>query len=136
MSTAQNLIYAAVQVAHNLGAVAVMGGSLGGIILKAPGSRRNLAKLALAGWGTQALSGASFGAVSYHFYGKFPDIGEIASAALLLKMACAAIGFMLMSTYLVWGTNWSDGNNNSAWHASTALALTALSAAAFLRWFS
>jgi len=136
MSAAQNLIYATVQVAHNLGAVAVVGGSLGGTLLKNPETRKNLAWLALAGWGTQALSGATFGAASHYFYGKFPDIGEIASAALMLKMACATIGLMLLAAYLAWSKNWTDRKRNGAWHASSALAVTALSAAAFLRWFA
>jgi len=136
MSAAQNLIYATVQVAHNLGAVAVVGGSLGGTLLKNPETRKNLAWLALAGWAAQALSGATFGAVSHYFYGKFPDIGEIATVALLLKMTCAAAGFILLAVYLTRSANWPDRKRNGAWHASAALAVTALSAAAFLRWFS
>lgn len=136
MSTTQNLIYATIQAAHNLGAVAVVGGSLSGVILKNPGVRKNLAWLALAGWGTQALSGATFGAVTYYFSHKFPDIGDIATTALILKMACVAVGFVLLAAYLFWGANWPDGKRNSVWFASAALGITALSAAAVLRWFS
>jgi len=136
MSATQNLIYATIQVAHNLGAVAVVGGSLSGVILKNPGVRKNLAWLALAGWGTQALSGATFGAATYYFSHKFPDIGDIATAALMLKMACVATGIVLLAAYLFWGANWPEGKRNGAWLASTVLAFTALSAAAVLRWFS
>ena len=136
MSAAQNLIYATVQVAHNFGAVAVVGGSLGGTIIKSTAIRKNLAWLALAGWATQALSGAAFGAVSYYFYGKFPDIGDIATAALQIKMACVTLGLVLLFTYLLRGTGWTDGSRNIAWLASSALAVMALSSAAFLRWFS
>lgn len=136
MSTTQNLIYATVQVAHNLGAVAVAGGTLSGLVLKTTPTRKSLAWFALAGWGTQALSGAAFGAVSYYYYHKFPDIGDIATAALLLKMGCVAAGFSLLAAYLFWGANWPEGRKDGVWLASAALAFTALSAAAFLRWFS
>ena len=136
MSATQNLLYATVQVAHNLGAVAVVGGSLAGMLAAAPAARRKLVSVALAGWVTQALSGATFGAVSYYFYHKFPDIGEIATAALMLKMACVAAGIMLLAAYLVWAGKLTEGIRKGAWIASFTLGLTALGAAAVLRWFS
>ncbi len=136
MSATQNLIYATVQVAHNLGAVAVVGGSLAGMSNAFAGARNKLARIALAGWGIQALSGATFGAVSYYYYHKFPDIGEIATAALVLKMGCAAAGFALLAAYLGWGAKWPEGSARGTLTASLALGITALSAAAVLRWFS
>lgn len=136
MSAAQNLVYSAIQVAHNFGAVAVVGGSFIGALLKNPGARKNLAWLVLAGWSVQAISGATFGAATYYFAGKFPDIGDIATAALMLKMTCAAVGFILLSAYLYWGARWSEKRCDWVWVASSALAITALSAAAVLRWFS
>lgn len=136
MSTTQNLIYSAVQAAHNFGAVAVVGGALGGVVVKHPGPRKILAQIALAGWAVQALSGGTFGAVSYYYYGKFPDIGNTAWTALFIKMACVATGFTLLAAYLAWGADWAESKRNGAWHASLALGVTALSAAAVLRWFS
>ena len=136
MSATQNLAYAIIQVAHNFGAVATTGGSLAAVKFRGMDTRKLLARVALAGWGTQALSGATFGAVSYYFYGQFPDIAGIAVAALFIKMACAATGFLLMATYLLRSNNWTTARINSAWVASSVLAVTALSAAAFLRWFS
>ncbi len=136
MSTTQNILYATVQSVHNLGAVAVTAGALGGAVLKRPGGRIPLAWIALVGWGTQALSGATFGAVSYYFYHRFPDIGEPATTALYIKIACAACGFTLLAAYLAWGANWSESGQNRAWLISAAFAFTALCSAAVLRWFS
>ena len=136
MSGTQNLIYSAIQVAHNLGAVAVVSGSLSGVFIKHPVTRKKLAWLALAGWGTQAASGATFGAVTYLFSHHLPDIGNIATGALMLKMMCVAAGFILLAAYLRWGATWSEEKTNGIWIASSTLAISALSAAAVLRWFS
>lgn len=136
MSVAQNLSYAIVQVAHNFGALAAVGGSLAAVKFRGVDTRKKLAWLALAGWGTQALSGVAFGAVSYYFYHRLPDIAGIALAALVIKMACVAIGFLLLAAYLFRGADWPVARMNAAWIASSALAVGALTAAAFLRWFS
>lgn len=136
MSNAQNLAYAVVQVLHNFGAVATVGGSLAATRIKDADVRKNLTWLVLAGWGIQAVSGASFGLVSFLYYHKFPDIAGIAVAALMVKIVCAALGFMLVAAYLLWGTNWPDKKRGRVWFSSAILAVIALSAAAFLRWFS
>jgi hypothetical protein len=136
MSNAQNLTYAVVQVAHNFGAMATVGGSLAAIRFRSPETRVKLAKLVLGGWVTQGASGAAFGAVSYYFYRQLPDIAGIAIAALFIKMACVAIGIILLSAYLLRNGNWREGTRQNAWLGSSALAITALTAAAFLRWFS
>jgi hypothetical protein len=136
MSATQNLAYSVIQVAHNFGAVATVGGSLAAVKLRDAGGRRKLAWLVLTGWGTQAASGALFGAVSYYFYHQFPDISGLALNALIIKMACAAAGFLLLAAYLFRGENWAVTSVNRAWLLSAALAATALTAAAFLRWFS
>jgi len=136
MSATQNLAYAIVQVAHNLGAVAVVGGSFAAMKFRGVDIRKKLAWIALTGWGTQAASGAAFGAVSYYYYHQFPDISGVAVAALVIKMVCVAIGFLLLATYLFRGINWPVAKTNLVWIASATLAVTALSAAAFLRWFS
>jgi len=60
----------------------------------------------------------------------------IAIAALVLKMVCAAAGFSLAALYLVRASSWSAARCQRAWSALFGFALTALTAAAFLRWFS
>lgn len=132
----QNLAYASIQVIHNFGAVAVVGSAAYGL-WSGPGPMRTPAAwIMLAGWAAQAVSGGAFGAISWLYYGRFPDIHGIAVAALLIKMACAAAGFMLAAAYLYRGSGWSERARQAAWRALAALAATALSAAAFLRWFS
>lgn len=134
----QNLSYAAIQVVHNFGAVAVVGSAFHGLWLEPAqaGRRRLLAWIILAGWTVQAVSGSAFGAVSWLYYGQFPDIHGIAIAALLLKIGCAASGFVLVAMYLYHGRRWSEQKVRTAWHTLAALAATALTAAAFLRWLS
>lgn len=136
MSDAQNLAYAVVQVLHNFGAVATVGGSLAATRIKDADARKKLAWLVLAGWGTQAVSGASFGLVSFLYYHKFPDIEGIAVAALMIKILCVAMGFILVTVYLFWRVSWTEKNRDRVWPSSAILAVIALSAAAFLRWFS
>ena len=136
MSNAQNLAYAVAQVLHNFGAVAAVGGSLAATKIESADGRKKFAWLALAGWGAQAVSGAGFGLVSYYFYHQFPDIAGIAVVALGIKMLCTATGFLLVATYLFRGANWPERKGNAVLLPSVILAATALSAAAFLRWFS
>ncbi|BBJ00082.1 hypothetical protein FGKAn22_17740 [Ferrigenium kumadai] len=135
MSDAQNLAYSAVQVLHNFGAVATVGGSFAAL-LAPPESREKLAWLAFAGWATQAVSGSAFGLTSYFFYHRFPDISGIAMAALAVKILCVAFGFLLVAAYLLPCPVCQDRIRKLVWPASTTLAATALTAAAFLRWFA
>lgn len=131
-----NLAYALIQVVHNFGAVAVVGGAVAALWRGPHAARRPLGWTVLAGWAAQAASGASFGAASWLAYGQFPDIHGIAVAALLLKMACAAAGFVLSAWWLYRGTRWALPVQQTVWRALALLAVTALTAAAFLRWFS
>ena len=132
----QNLSYAVIQVVHNFGAVAVLGGAIGASLPGQAGLHKGLARIVLWGWAAQAASGGAFGAVSWFYYGRLPDIHGIAVAALLIKMACAASGFLLAAMYLYRGSAWSERAQQTTWRALAVLAATALSAAAFLRWFS
>jgi hypothetical protein len=136
MSATQNLTYAVIQVVHNFGAAATVGGSLAAIKFRGVDTRKTMARLVLGGWAAQAVSGAAFGGVSYYFYHRFPDISGIAVDALVIKMLCVAIGFLLLAAYLFRSDNWSVARINGAWIASSSLAVIALSSAAFLRWFS
>lgn len=142
MSVAQNLAYSAVQVVHNFGAVATVGGSIAAM-LAPPEVRREIAWLVFAGWTTQAVSGPALGLVSYYFDGKFPDIAGIAIAALTIKVVCVALGFLLVAAWLCPCANrlpscahCIERFRELVWPASTLLAATALTAAAFLRWFA
>jgi hypothetical protein len=136
MSNVQNLAYSAVQILHNFGAVAAVGGSFAAAANARADIRKKLAWLTLAGWGAQAASGATFGMVSFFFYHRFPDIAGVAVVALVIKILCAATGFLLVAAYLFWGAGWAEGSKSRMWYTSSALSVIALSAAAFLRWFS
>lgn len=138
MMALQDFGYAIVQVAHNFGAVAIVGGGAF-MLYMAPQPvtlQRKFAWLVGIGWGTQALSGMAFGAISYYYYGKFPDIHGIAVAALAIKMLCVATGLSIVALYLCYAGRWSDRQRHVAWQILFALGVIALSAAAFLRWFS
>jgi len=136
MSAAQNLAYSVVQVVHNFGAVAAVGGSAAAVFNPRDDSRRKLAWLAFVGWGIQGASGAAFGAISYAFYHQLPDIAGAAVVALLVKMACVAAGFVLIAAYLLRASGWTKTSRDLAWRASLIFAALALTAAAVLRWFS
>lgn len=136
MSDVQNLGYAAIQVVHNLGAVAVVAGALTGLKWREREMRRKLAWVTLLGWLTQAASGATFGLTTFYFYHELPDIGGIATTALGIKMLCAALAILMLAAYLWAGERWTETSRQGMWGAASGLGLTAISAAAFLRWFS
>lgn len=134
----QDLGYAIVQVAHNFGAVAIVGGAAF-MLYMAPQPvtlQRKFIWLVGIGWGIQALTGMAFGAISYYYYGKFPDIHGIAIAALAVKMLCAVSGLSIVALYLGYAGGWADRQRHMVWQILFALGATALAAAAFLRWFS
>jgi len=130
----QNLAYAITQVVHNFGAVTVLGGAVVALAWREAGAQRTLSRMVLAGWLVQALSGATFGAISYYYYAKLPDIHGIAVAALTVKVVCAALGF----TLAVWllRARLAETSRRYAWLALCCLGALALSSAAVLRWFS
>ena len=134
----QNLAYALTQVVHNFGAVAIVGGAIYGRSLRgaAASALRRSAWLILIAWSAQAISGAGFGAISYAYYGQFPDIHGIAVAALYLKMACAFLGFALAVAMLRAQARWPGTRQAAVWSGQAMLGVVALTAAAFLRWFS
>lgn len=136
MSNAQNLTYAAIQIVHNFGAVAVVGGSLIALKWRENAMRRKLAKVVLIGWLTQAASGATFGMTTFYYYQELPDISGIATYALALKMICVTLAILMLAAYLRLGRHWKVQHLDKVWISSSALAITAISAAAFLRWFS
>jgi len=126
----QNLAYAIDQSIHNLGAVAVTGGAV--LALLSGAARRKLAWVVLSGWGVQGMTGALFGILSYAFYGHLPDIAGIAVDALVIKVICAVSGFFLAAYCL----RQARTENTHFWRIEALLAMAALTAASFLRWFS
>lgn len=133
----QNLGYALTQVAHNFGATAVVGGAAASLWLAPrPELDRAIAWMVCLGWATQIASGAAFGAISFYYYGKFPDISGLAIAALAIKVACAASGFLLATFYLLRAANLTATTRRKIRLTLAGLGGTALTAAAFLRWFS
>lgn len=134
----QNLAYALVQVAHNFGAVIVTGGAVAAYSRLRAGAAAPpwLGWLVLAGWAVQAVSGAGFGAISYAYYERFPDLHGIALAALAIKMGCATAGFAAAAITLKFSGSWSPARRRIVWGGLVALAAIALTSAAFLRWFS
>lgn len=136
---AENLSYALVQVVHNFGAAAVVGVPLIALAsaraTSGDGGRRLLWFVLLA-WATQALSGAAFGTVSYAFYGKLPDISRVATIALGIKLGCAMLGFGLAAMTLRAEMGLEPATHRRRWVTLFVIGALALSAAAFLRWFS
>ena len=133
----ENLAYALTQVVHNFGAAAVLGGA---VFALWPASRlengRSFAWLILVAWGAQIASGGLFGLTSLYYYGETPDLSRIAMAALAVKVAAAAAGFLLAAFYLIRGREWDRMRVKRTFLGLTALGAVALTAAAFLRWFS
>lgn len=133
-----NTAYALVQAAHNLGAALALGSAWTGRVQARSVNSHAAAALpwVLAAWLAQIATGALFGGMSLYFYGGFPDIHGIAAAALAVKIACATTGAVLAVAF--WNRHRRGGLQPAqrAWDALITLAVIALVAAAFLRWFS
>ena len=136
----QNLIYALNQVIHNFGATAVIGFASYGLVwqksqTEAERSRSPLLILCIA-WAIQGVSGAMFGATTFYFDGQLPDIHGVAVTALIIKISCVVIGFIL-SVFVLWNHKKTGRPIPSTiWSTSLLLGAIALCSAAFLRWFS
>jgi len=134
----ENLYYALTQLVHNFGAIAVVGGALAGLKVSTDNLtlKHKLALLVLIGWSAQALSGLIFGAVSLYFYGETPDLHATAQVAFVIKLTCAVSGIFLALLYLKSAKLWTAKRRHRVWFALTGFGVIALTAAAFLRWFS
>lgn len=132
------LVYALIQIVHNIGAVAVVGFSTYGLVERqATVLQRRIVLLIGLGWLIQAISGPAFGIATYSFYGEFPDIHGIAVGALIIKIICLLSGLFLIARAILKRDNTSGQNLPRGLFARQfALSVTALSAAAFLRWYS
>jgi len=133
----ENLAYALTQVVHNFGAAAVLGGAVFALWPAfRPEDTRSFAWLIFFAWGAQMASGALFGVTSLHYYGETPDLSHVAMAALAVKIAAAISGFVLVGMYLLRGRTWTQTGVRRTFQSLAVLATLALTAAAFLRWFS
>lgn len=133
----ENLAYALIQVVHNFGAAAVLGGA---VFMLWPASRlehgRMFGWLVLVAWSAQIVSGGLFGLASLYYYGKTPDLSSVAMTALAVKVAAAITGCLLAALYLLLGRAWSRISVIYTFGTLAVLGAVALTAAAFLRWFS
>jgi len=133
----ENLAYALTQWVHNFGAVAVVGGAL--FVLWPHGQlerARTFARVILIGWALQIASGVGFGVTSLYYYGETPDLSTIATTALAVKVVSAVAGLVLAAVFLARGSAWLQQARTRTFESLTALGAIALTAAAFLRWFS
>ena len=132
-----NLVYTCVQILHNFGAVAVVGSPAVAwwFARENPAVQCRLAWLLVIGWAAQGASGAGFGMTSYFLKGQLPEISGVALIALAAKMVCVTCGFAVGILYLKSASRWSVATRLKMWQSMLALAGTALTAAAFLRWF-
>ncbi len=134
----ENLNYAIVQLVHNFGAAAVIGFAIFALYPAAQPApvQRRFAWLVGLSWAVQAISGTGFGAVSYYYYEKLPDLSGVAFAALLIKILCAVGGIATAMLYVRRAENWTVAQRRAAWKFLGILGVTALAAAAFLRWYA
>jgi len=129
-----NLLYALVQVIHNFGAAAAVGLPIAVVRLRpSPDFVQKLIWVGLAAWLAQTVSGVGFGAVSYFMLGELPEIHNLAFAALVVKILCAALAIGLFVALLL---RPAARAANGVWFALSGCGSAALLSAAFLRWFS
>jgi hypothetical protein len=144
-----DLIYACVQLVHNLGAAAVVGSPAVAWWLLSSDRRagnggplasrdilRRLAWLTLIAWSTQVISGAGFGTTTYFLKHELPDLTGIGLAALSIKISCAVISLVLALIYLRSGARRTHRIQLVIWQTLFLSGLAALMSAAFLRWYA
>lgn len=131
----QNLWYALAQIAHNFGAVAVVGMPLHALCRHGQRPATPAVVVTLAGWLVQFGSGAMFGLISLYYYGMLPDIHGTAVAALVIKISCAALSVALCVVMLR-QLKHQQTTSHLQWLSLAVMGAVALTAAAVLRWFS
>lgn len=132
---AADLAYAIVQTVHNFGAVAVVGSPAAAWVWQREQRMPPMALvwLTLSGWIIQALSGSAFAVTSYTSRGELPEVAGVAFVALCVKVLCAVVGMVLLCA-ISW-TSWRQRMQLWIWPSLVGIGATALTGAAFLRWF-
>jgi hypothetical protein len=131
----EDILYSAVQIAHNFGAAAVTGLPIAALWLRpAPRVALIMAQLTLLAWLVQGASGAGFGTVSFFMEGELPQIHHVALGALSIKIICAVLAIILLTVHFV--RRAADEPGNPLWRSLAVLGVTALTCAAVLRWFA
>ena len=131
---ADSLVYSLIQALHNLGAALALGAPVFWLALAPPAERvRPILGLLAAVWALQGITGAGFGAASWLLYGRLPELHPIAVGALALKVFCV-LGGLALSILLL--ARRSGPPARGPWLGLAALAVSALTAAAVLRWNS
>ena len=133
----ENLIYTWVQRVHNFGAVAVIDSPAATLSLSRQNQivRSKLAWLMLLGWLAQGASGVGFALTSYTMKGALPEVTGIALGALVLKVECTFIGTVLKEFYLATRLRWSAAREHKMWQLMLLMTVSAITTAAFLRWY-
>ena len=131
----ESLVYALIQVFHNIGAAAVIGFSAYGVWGETDEitTQRRLFMFTGIAWLVQAISGPSFGVASLYFHGSLPDIHGMAVISLGIKITCVIIGLLLAATLFL---QRGAGIPAVKFTSQFTLGIIALCAAAFLRWYS
>lgn len=125
-------VYAVIQTVHNLGASITFAASGYAVLGYRPERRRILVFWLTSGWLVQLVTGFSFGLASHYLRGGIPDINGVSLIALMIKIICAAVGLLLG----LWALRFSDSPRLvPLFKIEWVLSVTALGAAAFLRWF-
>lgn len=132
----ENLAYALAQVLHNFGAAVVVAAPFFALW---PTPRLDHARIVgwviLVAWGVQIGSGSLFGAISLRYYGQLPELTAVALTALAVKVTAALAGFLLTALYL-YRSRGGKREGTLTFRIVFVLGATALTAAAFLRWFA
>lgn len=134
----ETFLYTLVQLVHNFGAAAVAGTPVAALWFGHENklALQKLSRLMALGWLVQGASGIGFALTSYTMDGALRHVEGVALTALALKIGCTFVGTILAGTYLIRGSRWSAVNQLRTWKFMVMMTLTALAAAAVLRWYS
>lgn len=132
-----DLVYALIQLGHNLGAIAVAGIPVAALAEERsgpPASRRLLFWL-VAAWALQAASGGGFALASLGLKGALPEVQGVALAALVVKIGATVLGLGAAVFAAAHADGWPAEKRRRFFRLELVAALVPLAAAAFLRWY-
>jgi hypothetical protein len=134
----ETFLYTLVQLVHNFGAAAVAGSPVAALWFGRENkiALQKITWLMTLGWVIQGATGVGFAITSYTMDGAIRHVDGIAFVALALKVACTFVGAVVAGSYLITGSHWSAPNQLRMWKLMVIMTLSALAAAAVLRWYS